>query len=171
MKVVSQDPAVQAAYERIVANGTHPRMAEILAHRKAPGVVTDTNGYGHSRQTIAKRFGGDPDYMRQLIAGAKAHGYTPSENDAYNETLARFTGDPEAFVPNGSGEGHVKKIIEKRGLLRQSEVDPKEQAPALADDLAKTYAKRLVAANPKATEADLVAEAKKQFGDKRSKSR
>lgn len=165
--IISQDPAVQAQYERMIARGENPRMAEMLALRQCPGIVTDTNGYGHSRQTLAKRFENDPRGLAALRAAARRRGYDPKPTDAYNETLADGLGDPEAFITNGEGEGHVKRVAEKRGLYRQPEKDPFEGAPRLADDLAETYAKRLQKEHPKATKADLKAEAVRLYGDKR----
>jgi hypothetical protein len=112
-----------------------PRMAEMLALRQSPRVMTDDtalSGIG----TLDKQFRGDERYLTRLTRDAQKHGYTPKATDYYMASLARFPGDPEAFVNHGQGRGHIRKLLERRGWAgdglvkvkgREPESDPHEE--------------------------------------------
>lgn len=86
---ISDDPAIQARYEELLAKGNTPRFAEMLACQQAPGSITGDdflrgrrNGYGLD----------DP----HAIARLKKAGVP--ENGVYCPGLARFRYDPRAVV-------------------------------------------------------------------------
>jgi len=112
--LVSDDVRIQAFYEHLRGNGESHRMSEMLAFQQAPRAMTDAvffEGFG----TLDKQFAGDEKVRDQVIKRAMASGYKPNNNDVYLSALARYPGDPEAFVPATGGRGHVKKVCEKRG--------------------------------------------------------
>lgn len=102
-------------YDRCIANGCSPKLAEMLASRRAPASRTD-NDWFRGKGKLLEQFGGNEYVTAGVVTAAKAHGYSPNENDVYMAGLARFTGDPQAFVPACGGTGHVKKLIEDRDV-------------------------------------------------------
>lgn len=115
--------------------GNAPRMAEMLALQSPPRCMTDDvmmQGIG----TLDQQFGGNDRHLNDVTKCAIHHGYKPKTSDYYMASLARFPGDPEAFVNHGQGRGHIKQLLEKRGWAgdglvkvdaRGPEDDPFEQ--------------------------------------------
>lgn len=102
----------QEIYQQAIANGCSPVMADMLASRCPPGTLnTDRaflEGWGHQDQ-----FEGDTsgygDFVRQQAAKAGVE----TTGRRYLSTLARFPGDPRAWVADRSD---VKRICEEDGL-------------------------------------------------------
>lgn len=90
-------------------------MAEMLASRRAPASRTDSDWF-RGKGKLLDQFGGNEYVTQGVVTAARAHGYNPNANDVYMAGLARFTGDPQAFVPPCGGTGHVKKVIEERDV-------------------------------------------------------
>lgn len=103
---------VQEFYQLLISRGESPQMAEILALRSPPRTMTDREFY-EGRGTLEKQFRNDEMTLDFFVSEAKAHGYSPGANDVYCSELARFPGDPEAFVSEGRGQ--IKRVCEKRG--------------------------------------------------------
>jgi hypothetical protein len=132
------------------------KMAELLAARKFPGVATDTtflSGFG----SLEKQFQGDTQSLNETVSKARSLGYNPGVNDVYIPTMARFQGDPEAFLKAGEGRGKIRKLCEKRGTgcsgavsvtAREPERDPLELAPKLHPKLVDEEVRRMVKRNP-----------------------
>lgn len=134
------------------------RFAEMLALRSPPGLNGTDSAFFEGMGTLEQQFGKDKESLRETIAAAKRHGYTPNPRDVYLPTLAAFEGDPLAFVPPTGGRGHIKKVSEMRGWEsrgavtvkgRQPEKDPLE-GPRLAEDLVQPEIKAIRAKDPKA---------------------
>ena len=128
MPLVSNDVHVQSFYEYLRGNGETHRMSEMLAFRQAPRGLTDAvffEGFG----TIEKQFAGDEKVRDHLIRRAMKEGYKPNANDVYLSALARYPGDPEAFVPATGGRGHIKAVCEKRGWEADGAVKTKRREP------------------------------------------
>lgn len=143
---------------------TH-KMAEMLAYQRAPRCMTDRELF-EGMGTLADQFPGEDRYVEMIVAGARANGYEPGLHDVYMPNLARFTGDPEAFVPPTGGRGHIKKICEKRGIPCEGAVNvsapPVDKEPAkvrLGEDLVEESINEMVRQDPdiarKATRRDL----------------
>jgi hypothetical protein len=153
--IANAAPAVQERYLEQIAMGAAPRMAEMIALRKAPRVMTDSVFF-EGRGTLDKQFEGTPcGQLDELINAAKAAGYTPNPNDVYEPGLAEFFGDPKAFVPPTGGMGHVQRVCEERGVGCQGAINLKGRAPEkepehcrLAPDLVQEQVAAMVAANP-----------------------
>lgn len=86
-------------YAACLVEGSSPRLADMLASRQAPALMTD-----------AVFMQGHPE----------ARKYMPS--------LARFPGDPEAFV---SGRGDIDRVLRERGWGAEGAVNrkPRESVP------------------------------------------
>ena len=112
---------------------------EAMKSKRFPGVKTE-NTFFSGRGTLADQFKDDPEFLQQIIDGAKAKGYNPSPNDIYLQSVAREDGDPDAFVSQADGLGKIRKVCEQRGLYceelgaERREVAPPEKI-ALAEDL------------------------------------
>lgn len=126
--LISDNIAVQAFYEHLRGEGESHNIAEMLAFQQAPRGMTDAvffEGYG----TIDKQFAGDEKVRDQIIKRAKASGYKVNQNDVYLSALARYPGDPEAFVPATGGRGHIKEVCERRGTACEGAVTTKYREP------------------------------------------
>ena len=91
------------------------RLRDMLKSRSAPRCLTDVEFFGDVG-TLSKQYEGEEGYLNQIVSNAKSHGYSPNPHDFYMGNLARFPGDPEAFIPPTGGRGHLKKVLQKRGL-------------------------------------------------------
>lgn len=89
-------------------------MKEILRTKTFPAAKTDTTFFA-GRGTLEDQFKNDPMYLKEIIDGAKADGYTPSPHDVYFASLARKKGDRRAFVSQAEGTGKIKKIVQADG--------------------------------------------------------
>lgn len=154
--IADAHPSVQEFYRKLIARGESPRMAEMLALRQAPRGMTDSVFF-EGTKPIGKAYGNYQQGLEQLVDRAKKNGYTPNANDVYDSGLARFPGDPEAFIPPSGGRGYVKRLLEKRGWSaegavsvkgRQPERDPNEGKPKLADKVANKLVDHMVKKNP-----------------------
>src|SRR5271154_7062156 len=102
-------PAQQAHYDRCIAEGTSPVLAEMFALGQPPMSNTDREflaGTENGRQFEGQEEVGD--YYRQEATKAGVN----TTGKVYKNGLARFPGDPEAWV---SGRGDVQRVIEERG--------------------------------------------------------
>lgn len=144
---------------------------EILETRQFPGLNTDDT-FMRGRGTLADQLG---EQTNEIVAAAQRNGYTPSYSDVYLPGVARFPGDPEAFVKHASAKGSVRRTLEQRGWGCEGSVKVKareaeESEPVkLADDLVEEYATEIRArdsharkANPKELKQEII----KKFGSK-----
>ena len=129
------------------------RMTETLKSRKFPPIRTDST-FLANHGTLDKQFEGDDRQLEAVVEAARKKGYNPNPNDTYIPSLARFTGDPLAFVPAGNPRSHIKKVCEEtdRACEGAVEVSRKEQSMPetvrLADDLVQEEAAMRIAENP-----------------------
>jgi hypothetical protein len=131
----------RARYQQMVRNGVKPILAEMLALQSPPGVKTDATYFRNARD-VAHLVAEEPEYALPVLQKAKSLGYKPRASDVYEPGLAKFPGDPAAFVPQTGGRAHIKKVLERRGWgasgtvttkARQPERDPLEGTPAQAE--------------------------------------
>ena len=113
---ISRDPFIQARYEIMRDEGTSHNMAEILAVRKSPNFTTDDHfNKGHCN---GNQFDGQEKaaayYKRKAVAAGVS-----TTGKVYKSSLARFPGDPQAWV---SSRSDVKKILEERNWQSEGTV-------------------------------------------------
>lgn len=107
--VISSNPHVQAHYEQCLKNGCSPKLAEALAFQQGPAMRTDATFM--QGECNGKQFAKDPATGNRLKKIAKKAGVSVV-GKKYMSSLARFPGDPEAWV---SSRGEVEKVVRKRG--------------------------------------------------------
>jgi hypothetical protein len=143
-----------AVYMLARRSGQTHRFAEMVAMQRPPKCMTDDVFFaGMPRladQMGARQFAG-------IMTGAARVGFTPPADAVYHSGLARFQGDPEAFVTRAMGRGYIKSLCERRGWAvegavnveaRAPESDPFETSVPLANDLINMSVANMVRANP-----------------------
>ena len=129
------------------------RLREVLDSRRMPSIRTDSQ-FLANHGTLDKQFEGDARQLEAVTDTAKKHGYNPSPNDTYIPTLARFPGDPMAFVPAGSPKNHIKKVCEATDRACEGDVtvgrERREPAKTirLGEDLVQEEAAMRIMENP-----------------------
>jgi hypothetical protein len=144
-----------AHYARMRQNGQKHVFAAMCAQERGPALMTDATFFEGNKR-LGDNF--DAGYLNTILTSAKHnHNFTPGPYDQYHPGLARFRGDPEAFVPPTGGRGYIKKLCETRGWAvegavnleaREPEADPFDTAPALAPDLIARNAANFAATKP-----------------------
>lgn len=130
------------------------QLDDMLASRRPPQSLTDRELFA-GMGNLASQFHNDDHMLNHVVAQARAHGYEPNQNDIYNSGLARFIGDPLAFIPPTSGRGHIKKVCELQnrsceGIVNYTApvIPEKEENIRLAPDLIAEQYRQDVAENP-----------------------
>lgn len=135
--------------------GSPHGFAAMVALQQCCRVMTD-NVFFAGIGTLAKQYEGQEAYLNFITAEAKKRGYKPNMNDYYESQMARFPGDPTAFIPATGGRGHVRKVLESQGRgcrgVMEFESDAGQVAPKpkirLGEDIIQQNIKRMVAADP-----------------------
>ncbi len=130
---ISSNPAIQDRYEAMVAAGESHSIAEMLATRSFPGVMGTDRTFMQGRPTDGAQFDGTPPIVgRAYVKQAEAAGVNVS-GKVYSSTLARFPGDPRAWV---SGISDVKARCEEQGWgchgalnIPEPESEPEPEKP------------------------------------------
>jgi hypothetical protein len=142
-------------YIKMRREGNTHRFSDMVACQTGPGLMTDSVFFA-GQPRIGDQFVDDAQRKR-VFKVAKQHGYTPGVNDVYEPGLARFQGDPEAFVPPTGGRGYIRKLCEKRGWAcegavktahRPPEKDPYEHSVPLAEDLIRDHMQHEIKKDP-----------------------
>jgi hypothetical protein len=142
---------IQEFYLEMREDGQDEVLATMFALRRPPTSRTNQN-YQKSFGTLDQQFSGCPKLLEYNTRVAKSLGYTPNINDHYNSSLAKFPGDPKAFVPHDDPKGHIKKVCEERGDACEGDVnvkgreplrDPMETRIPMAADIVKQRVKEL----------------------------
>lgn len=98
-------------YDQAIANGCTPRLADMLAARSFPGTKGTDRAFMQGRPLDGSQFEGQPFVAGHHLAKAREAGVNPA-GKYYSSSLARFPGDPEAWVDSLHD---VKRICESRG--------------------------------------------------------
>jgi hypothetical protein len=145
-----------ALYVKMRRTGQGHRFAEMIAAQKSPACMTDDVFFA-GMPRLAEQM--PPRQLQNVLASAKRHGFTPSADAVYHSGLARFQGDPEAFVTRSMGRTYIKRLCEQRGwaceggvkvAARQPENDPldKKNCVPMAEDLIRSNARKMIRQNP-----------------------
>jgi hypothetical protein len=112
VNTISPNPHVQSLYEQSLRNGCSPKLAEMLAFRQAPGTKGTDRSFLEGRHNDLG-FGKMRNDMQEFyVRRAKEHGVSV-EGKVYESGLARFPGDPKAWV---SSVGEVQAICREQNL-------------------------------------------------------
>lgn len=128
LPIISDDPRIQALYEQSRAAGSSHKLAEMLAFQSPPGSLTDREFFS-GQGTLADQFKGDEAMLKRLVSTAASNGRRPQASDVYCSGLARFPGDPEAFVPSSGGRNYIRRLSEQRGHACHGAVEVKKREP------------------------------------------
>lgn len=143
--MVSTDQFVQSEYERMREQGESHNFAEMLATRSFPGIRTDSTW--NAGRCNGNQFEDTPLRGDFYLEEAKKAGMNPV-GMTYLPSLARFPGDPEAWV---SGRGDVQRICDQRGW-GMGDKDPQPRAPTpameVAPELIEDEVQDILASNP-----------------------
>lgn len=143
-----------AVYMLARRSGQTHRFAEMVACQRPPQCMTD-DVFFQGMPRLADQM--SPRELQTVVGAAKRHGFTPPADAVYHSGLARFKGDPEAFVTRAMGRGYIKRLCESRGCgcngaveveARQPERDPWEQKVPLAPDLVNRSVADMVRHDP-----------------------
>lgn len=139
-------------FDVAISNGCSPRLADMLASRSFPGTRGTDRAFLQGRPTDGAQFEKIPLVGQHHLRMAKDAGVSVT-GKVYNGTLARYPGDPEAWVDS---LGDVKRICEARGWEAEGAITV--QAPryageepgpyAIADDLVEKYVEDKISENP-----------------------
>ena len=135
---------IQEFYLEMRENGQDEVLATMFALRRPPTTRTNQN-YQKQFGTLDEQFSKCPRLLARNVQVAKSLGYTPGIHDHYNSALAKFPGDPKAFVPHDDPKGHIKKVcdgdVKVKG--REALVDPMEKRVKMAPDIVRQRVKEL----------------------------
>jgi len=125
---ISSNIEVQTYYEWLRGKGESHNMSEMLAFGQPPRARTDREFF-EGIGTLEKQFSYDGKMHEGVVKLAMKHGYKPNNNDVYLSSLARFVGDPEAFVSPTGGRGQIQETCERRGWECHGTVNTKYREP------------------------------------------
>lgn len=115
--VISADNAIQEAYEAMRREGQSHNVAEMCALQVAPTGNTDATFLaGHCNGNQFEKHPAIGDFYEREAAAAGVN----VKGKVYKSGLARFPGDPEAWI---NSKDDIKNICEKRGWGCQGSVN------------------------------------------------
>lgn len=156
-----------AFYFRCREMGESRNMAEMLALQSRIGLDTDDVFFSESKP-LYDQFGSQK-HLDTFLKNAKQRGFTPPVNSVYYPGLARFQGDPEAFVTRAQGRAYIRDLCEKRGWAceggvnvdaREPDSDPHKPGK-MGEDIMQRYARSELRKNP-----DMSAKDRKELREK-----
>ncbi len=167
--LISDDPRIQAHYEKCLENGCTPKLAESLAFREGPALRTDvTLLQGHSNGNQFEKTPQIGNWYRHMARKAGVS----TQGKVYLSSLANFPGDPRAWV---SDRHDVQQLVKERGWKvngavnqnSQPQEEPKDHRPAggVAPDIIENELTRAIEQNPE------IAPTPKEKADLREKIR
>jgi hypothetical protein len=150
-----------AVYSKMRLAGESHRLSEMVALQRCVGLDTD-DVFFSGQKPLYDQFESQK-HLDRYLAASKKRGFTPSVNSTYFPNLARFQGDPEAYVTRAQGRSYIRSLCEKRGWAceggvtssgRGPEVDPFETAPPLADSIVRDLGAKMVRKDPSLSRLD-----------------
>lgn len=147
LPIISDDDTVQAFYIEMRLDGQSHYFAEMCAHRRPPG----TQHTDQSFQKIGQSLGKMPEMIRRqrlmIYERMMGKGRKPPEGYLYMSQMARFPGDPRAWVAD---VGELKSRCKEDGSgIEELGIKAVEKAPrpkvVMDDDLVNRYVRKAVA--------------------------
>ena len=146
-----------AMYIRLRKEGNSHNWAAMCALQKGPALSTDDTFFQGSKP-LYDQFESQKHLDGYLKESAK-RGFVPNKNAVYFPGIARFRGDPEAYVTRAQGRTYIKGLLERRGWAcegavktahRQPEDDPlaARNCVRLADNIIIDRAKTMQKQDP-----------------------
>ena len=116
-----------AFYFRARMQGSTDRAAAMYALQKTARIETD-DVFFQGAKPLYDQFESQQALDRTLRE-SKKRGFVPDKNSIYYPNLARFKGDPEAYVTRAMGRSYIRKLLEKRGWAAEGGVNVKGREP------------------------------------------
>jgi hypothetical protein len=133
VNIITSCSMLRHEYREMIAGGASPRLAEMLVLQQGPSLQTDTRWLtGHVNKN---QFAGHDRMADLYMRQAKRFGVV-TENCVYKHQLARFPGDPEAWV---SSRADVKKICADRNWECEGSVTHRAEDRGRSDPFAEPY--------------------------------
>lgn len=163
LEYIAQGVTRGAQYWMMRERGSNDKFAAMVALQAGPVLSTDDTFF-QGQKPLYEQFGSQK-HLDRYIKAAKKRGFTPSPNSTYFSSLARFPGDPEAFVTRAQGRSYIRKLCEQRGWAcegavkvdhREPESDPLayENCKPLGEDLIRNREEQMIQKNPELKRAD-----------------
>lgn len=152
-----------AIYMRLRSEGQNHKWSAMCALQKGPVLSTDDTFF-QGAKPLYDQFGSQKHLDGYLKASAR-HGFVPDKNAVYFPNLARFKGDPEAYVTRAQGRAYIRNLLEKRGWSAEGGVNVKGRGPesdpldpknckALGEDIIRDRMGMMIAKNPDLKKVD-----------------
>jgi hypothetical protein len=116
-----------AFYFRARMQGSSDRAAAMYSLQKTAAIDTD-DVFFQGAKPLYDQFGSQ-QALNRTLRESKKRGFTPDKNAIYYPNLARFRGDPEAYVTRAMGRSYIRKLLEKRGWSAEGGVNVKGREP------------------------------------------
>ena len=150
------DKRLLAEYVTLREAGNPHSFAAMLVLQSPPACRTDATFF-EGRGTLDTQLGPAANHYASI---SEQNGYRPNNTDVYEPGLARYQGDPEAFVPATGGRSHVKRVLEKRGfrvtpgtavqhgMSIEAIPSPPPKAKRMGEDMIRDNAQKMIAEDP-----------------------
>lgn len=156
--IIARGDDAVVRFLEMVARGTSPRFAEMLAMQQPPGIgitqatyIQDQNRWGRS---ILDRMNGDQRAVTRLKDNLAKHGYSLKSDDHYISTAARFAGDPEAIVNQHQSFSDLEKRVEERRKKAESGEKAEKDRCRLNPVIVERIRQRKIKENPDVARLD-----------------
>jgi hypothetical protein len=116
-----------AFYFRARMQGSSDRAAAMYALQKTARIETD-DVFFQGAKPLYEQFESQ-QALNRTLRESKKRGFTPDKNAIYYPNLARFRGDPEAYVTRAMGRSYIRKLLENRGWSAEGGVNVKGREP------------------------------------------
>lgn len=127
LEFVSPNVTRGAQYWMMRETGSSDKFAAMIALQSGPALSTDDTFF-QGQKPLYDQFGSQRHLDRYLKV-SKKYGFTPNPNSTYFSALARFPGDPEAYVSRAQGRSYIRKLCEKRGWACEGAVSVNHREP------------------------------------------
>lgn len=152
-EIVSNNPSIQAEYVRLRETGVTHMLADMFACQRPPQAQDDTTWLAAQGNRISGAFLDDrPEIVQKAYTEPAKEAGVNIKGSVYLPELARYPGDPEAWVKN---LGDVRARVEARGdgcdgavkVKARNDVEPPPDVD-IADDLVFDQMAEMMVDNP-----------------------
>jgi hypothetical protein len=140
---ISDNPATQAFFEQMLRDGVAESLARMFALRQPPGTGGTDRAFMYGKQAGQELDGElEPIRKRRMARYKQLTGRNVPDNARYFRQLARFPGDPRAFVSDRS-EFKNRLIEDGHGCedfgVKIAEAPPPDDKPRIAEPIMQQF--------------------------------
>lgn len=155
----------ESAYEVLLLKGETPAWAYMCAYQAPPAIKTN----GTFIEGLGQQWGNSPAMAKCQVEMTRKYlpNFSPAGMRWYGG-LARFQGDPEAWVPEHDARHTVKRRCEERGWVCEDLGVKGREAPPdkpyrVCDNLVAAEAAKMRAENPKLSKGESLEAAREKI--------